>query len=61
MIFQNSLERFAQVKTVILEDAEKSGIDKALDKFFYRVREDVTPEELGAFVRCLKPWQWQKG
>ena len=37
------------------EEAEKKGFGKAIDKLFYRIRENAAPEELQAFFRCIRP------
>ena len=35
--------------------AEKKGLGRAIDKLFYRIRENAEPEELRAFLRCIRP------
>lgn len=61
LIFQNSLEKLRKTEAVILADIEKKDAKKALDKFFFRVREYATPEQLTVFMQCLEPEKWQEG
>ncbi len=58
MIFQNSLEKMRRTEALILEDIEKKDAKRALDKFFFRVRETATPEQLEVFMQCLEPDKW---
>ncbi len=53
LIFQTALPKMRQVRDEILEDAKKKDIQEALDKFFYRVRENASPEELEIFMKCI--------
>ena len=61
MIFQNSLEKMRKTEAMILEDIEKKDARRALDKFFFRVREYATPQQLEVFMQCLEPDKWQEG
>ncbi len=54
MIFQQAVPRMQEVKQWMEEEAEKKGFGKAIDKLFYRIRENASPEELQAFVHCLR-------
>ncbi|MGN8799589.1 glutamyl-tRNA reductase [Candidatus Merdisoma sp. HCP28S3_D10] len=54
MIFQQAVPRLQEVKQWMEEEAEKKGFGKAIDKLFYRIRENADPEELEAFVNCLR-------
>lgn len=54
MIFQKSIPMIQQTKKQILAEAEKKGFEKALDKWFYQVREHAHPEELEQFFRCME-------
>lgn len=55
MIFQQAVPQMQEVKNWMEEEAEKKGIDRAIDKLFYRIRENADPEELKAFFRCMQP------
>ncbi len=54
MIFQQAVPKLQEVKQWMEEEAEKKGFGKAIDKLFYRIRENADPEELEAFVNCLR-------
>lgn len=54
MIFQQAVPRMQEVKQWMEKEAEKKGFGKAIDKLFYRIRENASPEELQAFVHCLR-------
>ena len=54
MIFQQGVPRMQEVKHWMEEEAEKKGFGKAIDKLFYRIRENASPEELEAFVENLR-------
>lgn len=53
LIFQNSLSVIKEAKELILKDANDKDIEKALDKFFYRVRENANPAQLEVFMECI--------
>ncbi len=53
MIFQNAVPRLTQTKEWMLAEAGKKGFEKAIDKLFYRIRENACPEELKSFLRCI--------
>ncbi len=53
MIFQQAMPQIEKTKKWMLEEAEKKGFSKAIDKFFYRLREQASPGELEAVFRCL--------
>ena len=55
MIFQQAVPQIQATKAWIEEEAERKGLDRAIDKLFYRIRENADPEELRAFFRCLQP------
>ena len=55
MIFQNALEDIRAQEDEILKDAQKKNMKWALDKFFYRVRENADPRQLEVFMQCLAP------
>ncbi len=57
MIFQWSLPQMQKTKEWMLEEAEKKGFEKAIDKLFYRIREQAKPEELQSFFRCMEDLQ----
>ena len=54
MIFQQGVPRMQEVKHWMEEEAGKKGFGKAIDKLFYRIRENASPEELEAFVENLR-------
>lgn len=54
MIFQKNLEVMKEIEAEIVLEAEEKSIMKAMDKLFYRVRENASPEDLEVFFRCLK-------
>ena len=55
MIFQQAVPQIQATKAWIEEEAERKGLDRAIDKLFYRIRENADPEELRAFFRGLQP------
>lgn len=60
MIFQISLPKMREVRNLIIQEAQNKGLQKALDKFFYRVRESADPKQLEVFMECLTPQQWEQ-
>lgn len=54
MIFQWSVPQMEKTKAWMLAEAEKKGFEKAIDKLFYRIREQADPEELKSFFRCIR-------
>ena len=54
MVFQLALPDMASFKEWMEQEAEKKGLDKAIDKMFYRLRDHSTPAELYAFFGHLK-------
>lgn len=54
MIFQLGMPKIERTKEWMLEEAEKKGFSKAVDKLFYRLREQASPKELEALLRCLE-------
>ncbi len=54
MVFQQALPEIAQLKTWMLQEAEKKGFEKAIDKMFYRIRDHSSPEALKAFFDHMK-------
>ena len=55
MIFQQAVPQIQETKAWLEEEAERKGLDRAIDKLFYRIRENAAPEELRAFFRCIRP------
>ena len=47
------MPQIERTKEWMLEEAEKKGFAKAVDKLFYRLREQASPKELEAIFRCL--------
>mgnify|MGYP002508887773 CR=1 FL=1 len=54
MIFQQAMPQIEKTKEWMLAEAEKKGFSKAIDKLFYRLREQASPKELEAIFRCLE-------
>lgn len=54
MIFQQAMPQMEQTKAWMLAEAEKKGFSRAVDKLFYRFREQASPQELEAIFRCLE-------
>ena len=54
MVFQLALPDMASFKEWMEQEAEKKGLDKAIDKMFYRLRDHSTPAELHALFGYLK-------
>jgi glutamyl-tRNA reductase len=53
MVFQLAVPRIKETKKWMLAEAEKKGFEHAIDKLFYRIRENATPRELDQFFRCI--------
>ncbi|MCI8375399.1 MAG: glutamyl-tRNA reductase [Lachnospiraceae bacterium] len=54
MIFQQAMPQIEKTKEWMLKEAEKKGFSRAIDKLFYRLREQASPGELEAIFRCLE-------
>ncbi|MCI8852046.1 MAG: glutamyl-tRNA reductase [Lachnospiraceae bacterium] len=54
MVFRQSEPILHEVKAWILGEAEKKGFEKAIDKFFYRLREQAKPGDLEAFFADIR-------
>lgn len=54
MVFQQALPEIGKMKTWMMEEAEKKGFGKAIDKMFYRIRDNSSPESLRAFFETMK-------
>ena len=54
MVFQQALPEIKKMKAWMLEEAEKKGFGKAIDKMFYRIRDNSSPESLKAFFKTMK-------
>ena len=54
MVFQQALPEIARLKEWMLEEAEKKGFEKAIDKMFYRLRDHSNPDDLRRFFEHLK-------
>jgi glutamyl-tRNA reductase len=54
MIFQRYFQNVQSVKEKICEQAEIRGMDKALSRFFFTLRESFAPEQLEQFMAALK-------
>jgi len=53
MLFQQALPAMRRVKSEIMADYEEKGIETAVDKLFYRIRESARVEELENFLSFL--------
>ena len=54
MIFQQALPEVRALKAWMLQEAEKKGFEHAIDKMFYRIRDNSDPKELRAFFEHMK-------
>lgn len=54
MVFQQALPKIGRMKEWMLQEAEKKGLEKAIDKMFYRIRDNSSPEALRAFFEHME-------
>ena len=54
LIFQQSVPVLEDVRSWMVEEAGKKGFEKAIDKFFYRLREQAEPDDLAAFFADIR-------
>lgn len=54
MVFQQALPEIAALKAWMLQEAEKKGFEKAIDKMFYRLRDHSNPDDLRTFFEHMK-------
>lgn len=54
MIFQLSVPKLKETKEWMLKEADRKGFSRAIDKLFFRIRENASPEDLQAFFDCLR-------
>ena len=54
MVFQQALPEVAALKAWMLQEAEKKGFEKAIDKMFYKIRDNSNPEDLKIFFEHMK-------
>lgn len=54
MVFQQALPEIGKLKEWMLQEAEKKGFEKAIDKMFYRLRDHSNPDDLKTFFEHLK-------
>ena len=54
MVFQLSLPKIEQLKKRMLEEAEKKGFERAIDKMLYKLRDHSEPSELYAFFSHME-------
>ncbi len=54
MVFQQALPEIGRMKAWMLQEAEKKGLEKAIDKMFYRIRDNSSPDALKAFFERMK-------
>lgn len=53
MLFQQSLSDIRRVKEETIEDYKDKGIDRAINKLFFKIRESADVETLEGFLKCL--------
>ena len=53
MLFQLSFDMISQVKEQVLSEAGEKGMEKAMDHFFFRLREVSRPDELSSFMDMI--------
>ncbi len=53
MLFQQAFEDVRTVKARVVEEAGEKGVEKAIDHFFFRLRNTATPEELSRFMDMI--------
>ena len=53
-VFQQALPKIGRMKEWMLQEAEKKGLEKAIDKMFYRIRDNSSPEALRAFFEHME-------
>lgn len=53
MLFQQSFDDICRVKDEIIEDYEDKGIDRAINKLFFKIREHADAKTLEGFLECL--------
>lgn len=53
MIFQKYFSMVRNTKAQIGRKAEEKGMDRALNQFFFALRECMTPDQLEAFMKTL--------
>ena len=54
MIFQKSFQNVQSMKEKICNQAQVKGMDKAISRFFFALRENFEPEQLEVFMETLK-------
>lgn len=53
MIFQNGIQDMERIRNNIRDRAEKKGVDSAVEKLFYDMREECSVEELKSFFGVI--------
>lgn len=53
LLFQQSLSDIRRVKEETIKDYENKGIDRAINKLFFKIRESADVETLEGFLKCL--------
>lgn len=53
MLFQQALEDIRRVKEATIKDYEEKGIDRAMNKLFFKIREHADTKTLEGFLDCL--------
>ena len=54
MVYQQALPEIGRLKVWMLQEAERKGFEKAIDKLFYKLRDHLDPEELKSFFEHMK-------
>lgn len=53
MLFQQALEDIRRVKAETIRDCEEKGMDRAINKLFFKIREHADTKTLECFLDCL--------
>lgn len=54
MVFQQALPKMAVFKTWMVQEAEKKGLERAIDKMFYKIRDHADPKVLAKFFQYIE-------
>ncbi len=54
LVFRQATPVLQDVKGWMLKEAENKGFEKAIDKFFYRLREQAEPDDLAVFFANIR-------
>ena len=54
MLFQQALPDIRRVKESVASDCETKGIDRAVSRLFFKIRENADVDTLERFLKCLE-------